>query len=188
MGFGQCELTTRLTYSNFSTHKHIWRSSISLHTQTFAQHVCQPKRCTHACKQQSKTYGTHSMCLLQHCIQTNQISCVASHISIAHSHLQPSKPVNTAQAHTLTTHFNIILGNIPKHFRQAETINSIFRHTWTNCRQSEDVHTQTIIGSSKGLNFYVLKEAHYDKQKIVGDISTWDIDNTFIPNAAVYAD
>ena len=99
-----------------------------------------------------------------------------------------SKPVNTAQAHTLTTHFNIILGNIPKHFRQAETINSIFRHTWTNCRQSEDVHTQTIIGSSKGLNFYVLKEAHYDKQKIVGDISTWDIDNTFIPNAAVYAD
>ena len=96
--------------------------------------------------------------------------------------------INTAQAQTLTAHFNIILGNVPKHFRQAETINSIFRHTWTNCRQSEDVHTQTIIGSSKGLNFYVLKEAHYDKQKIVGDISTWDIDNTFIPNAAVYAD
>ena len=95
---------------------------------------------------------------------------------------------NTAQAQTLTTHFNIILGNIPKHFRQADTLNSIFRHTWANCRQSEDVHTQTIIGSSKGLNFYVLKEAHYDKQKIVGDISTWDIDNTFIPNAAVYAD
>ena len=96
--------------------------------------------------------------------------------------------VDTAQAATLTTHFNIILCNIPKHFRQAETINSIFRHTWTNCRQSDDVHTQPIIGSSKGLNFYVLKEAHYDKQKIVGDISTWDIDNTFIPNAAVYAD
>jgi len=96
--------------------------------------------------------------------------------------------INTVQAATLTTHFNIILGNIPKHFRQAETIDGIFRHTWTNCRQSEDVHTQAIIGSSKGLNFYVLKEAHYDKQKIVGDISTWDIDNTFIPNAAVYAD
>jgi hypothetical protein len=96
--------------------------------------------------------------------------------------------VNTAQASALTTHFNIVLGNIPKHFRQAETINSIFRHTWTNCRQSEDVYTQPIIGISRGLNFYVLKEAHYDKQKIVGDISTWDIDNTFIPNAAVYAD
>ena len=96
--------------------------------------------------------------------------------------------INTAQAATLTTHFNIILGNIPKHFRRAETINSIFRHTWANCRQSENVHTQAIIGSSKGLNFYVLKEAHYDRQKIVGDISTWDIDNTFIPNAAVYAD
>jgi len=96
--------------------------------------------------------------------------------------------INTAQAATLTAHFNIILGNIPKHFRQAETINSIFRHTWANCRQSEDVHTQPIIDSSKGLNFYVLKEAHYHKQKIVGDISTWDIDNTFIPNAAVYAD
>jgi hypothetical protein len=96
--------------------------------------------------------------------------------------------VDTAQAATLTTHFNIILGNIPKHFRKAETIDGIFRHTWTNCRQSEDVHTQTIIGSSKGLNFYVLKEAHYDKQKIVGNISTWDVDNTFIPNAAVYAD
>ena len=96
--------------------------------------------------------------------------------------------VDTAQAATLTTHFNIILGNIPKHFRKAATINSIFRHTWTNCRQSDDVHTQPIIGSSKGLNFYVLKEAHYDKQKIVGNISTWDIDNTFIPTAAVYAD
>ena len=96
--------------------------------------------------------------------------------------------INTAQAATLTTHFNIILGNIPKHFRQAETIDSIFRHTWTHCRQSEDVHTQAIIDSSKGLNFYVLKEAHYDTQKIVGDISTWDVDNTFIPNAAVYAD
>ena len=96
--------------------------------------------------------------------------------------------VDTAQAATLTTHFNIILGNIPKHFRQAETINGIFRHTWTNCRQSDDVHTQPIIGSSKDLNFYVLKEAHYDRQKIVSDISTWDIDNTFIPNAAVYAD
>jgi len=96
--------------------------------------------------------------------------------------------INTAQASTLTTHFNIILGNIPQHFRQAATINSIFRHTWTNCRQSEDVHTQPIIGSSKGLNFYVLKEAHYDKQKIIADISTWDVDNTFIPNAAVYAD
>ena len=96
--------------------------------------------------------------------------------------------VDTAQAATLTAHFNIILGNIPKHFRQVETINSIFRQTWTNCRQNADVQTQAIIGSSKGLNFYVLKEAHYDKQKIVGDISTWDIDNTFIPNAAVYAD
>ena len=96
--------------------------------------------------------------------------------------------INTAQASKLTAHFNIILGNIPKHFRQVETINSIFRQTWTNCRQNADVQTQAIIGSSKGLNFYVLKEAHYDKQKIVGDISTWDIDNTFIPNAAVYAD
>lgn len=96
--------------------------------------------------------------------------------------------VNTAQAPKLTAHFNINLGNIPKHFRQTETIDSIFRHTWTNCRQSKDVHTQPIIGNSKDLNFYVLKEAHYDKQKIVGDISTWDVDNTFIPKAAVYAD
>ena len=96
--------------------------------------------------------------------------------------------INTAQAATLTTHFNIILGNIPQHFRQAETIDGIFKHTWTNCRQSDDVHTQAIIGSSKGLNFYVLKEAHYDKKKIVGDISTWDIDNPFIPNADAYAD
>ena len=37
--------------------------------------------------------------------------------------------INTAQAQTLTTHFNIILGNIPKHFRQADTINGIFRQT-----------------------------------------------------------
>lgn len=96
--------------------------------------------------------------------------------------------VNTAQAPTLTAHFNIILGNIPKQFRESEIIDSIFRHTWINCRQNADVHTQPIICSSKGLNFYVLKEAHYDKQKIVSDISTWDVDNTFIPNAAVYAD
>ena len=33
-----------------------------------------------------------------------------------------SELLRLQQAATLTTHFNIILGNIPKHFRQAETL------------------------------------------------------------------
>ena len=105
MGFGQCELTTRLTYSNFSTHKRTWRNSISLHTQTFAQHVCQSKRCTHASKQQSKTCDTHSMCLLLRCTQHNQTSCVVNHISIAHSRLQPSK-LPTQRKHPHSQHIS----------------------------------------------------------------------------------
>ena len=67
---------------------------------------------------------------------------------------------NTAQAQTLTTHFNIILGNIPKHFRQADTINSIFRHTWANCRQSEDVHTQIIVVQTQCQNLQLITDAY----------------------------
>ena len=151
--------------------------------------------CTWAAKtlhtriQAAKQDLRHTLNVLAATLHPNQSNCVRRKPHLYRPlALTTIEAINTAQAPTLTTHFNIILGNIPKHFRQADTIDSIFRHTWANCRQSEDVHTQTIIGSSKGLNFYVLKEAHYDKQKIVGDISTLDVGNTFIPNAAVYAD
>ena len=139
--------------------------------------------------QTAKQNLRHTLNVLAAALHPTQSNLVRRKPHLYRPHaLTTIEATNTAQAQTLATHFNIILGNIPKHFRQAATIDSIFKQTWTNCRQSEDVHTQTIIGSSKGLNFYVLKEAHYDKQKIVGDISTWDVDSTFIPNAAVYAD
>ena len=130
MGFGRCELTTRLTYSNFSTHKHTWRSFTLLRTQTFAQHVCQQQHCTHVFKQQSKTYGTHSMCLLLHCILTNQTSCVVSHISIAHLLLQPSKP-STQRKHLHSQHSELFCEPTARQIRVLDE-NSGFEPTLSN--------------------------------------------------------
>ena len=171
----------------FDAHAHLAQFYIVAHTN-----ICPARlsaKTLHTRVQTAKQDLRHTLNVLATTLHPNQPNCVRRKPHLYRPlTLTTIEAVNTAQAAVLTTHFNIILGNIPKHFRQAETIDGIFRHTWTNCKQSEDVHTQPIIDSSKGLNFYVLKEAHYDKQKIVGDISTWDIDNTFIPNAAVYAD
>lgn len=171
----------------FDAQAHLAQFYIVAHTN-----ICPARlsaKTLHTCVQAAKQDLRHTLNVLAAALHPNQSNLARRKPNLYRPlTLITIEAVDTAQAATLTTHFNIILGNIPKHFRKAETIDGIFRHTWTNCRQSEDVHTQTIIGSSKGLNFYVLKEAHYDKQKIVGDISTWDIDNTFIPHAAVYAD
>ena len=171
----------------FNTQAHLAQFYIVAHTN-----IC-PSRLSaktlHARVQAAKQDLRHTLNVLAATLHPKQSNLVRRKPNLYRPlTLTTLEAVNTVQAPTLTAHFNIILGNIPKHFRQTETIDSIFRHTWTSCRQSKDVHTQPIIGCSKGLNFYVLKEAHYDKQKIVGDISTWDVDNTFTPNAAVYAD
>ena len=171
----------------FNAQAHLAQFYIVAHTNIYPSRLS--AKTLQARIQTAKQDLRHTLNVLAAALHPNQSNLVRRKPNLYRPlTLTTIEATNTAQAATLTTHFNIILGNIPKHFRQAETINGIFRHTWTNCRQSEDVHTQTIIISSKGLNFYVLKEAHYDKHKIVGDISTWDIDNTFIPNAAVYAD
>ena len=171
----------------FDTQAHLAQFYVVAHTN-----ICPARlsaKTLHTRVQAAKQDLRHTLNVLAAALHPNQSNLVRRKPNLYRPFtLITIEAVDTAQATTLTTHFNIILGNIPKHFRQAATIDGIFRHTWTNCRQSDDVHTQPIIGSSKGLNFYVLKEAHYDKQKIVGNISTWDIDNTFIPNAAVYAD
>ena len=171
----------------FDAHAHLAQFYIVAHTN-----ICPARlsaKTLHTRVQTANQDLRHTLNVLAATLHPNQSNCVRRKPHLYRPlALTTIGGTNTAQAQTLTTHFNIILGNIPQHFRRADTIDSIFKHTWANCRQSEDVHTQPIIGSSKGLNFYVLKEAHYDKQKIVGDISTWDIDNTFIPNAAVYAD
>ena len=171
----------------FNAQAHLAQFYIVAHTNIYPSRLS--AKTLHARIQTAKQDLRHTLNVLAATLHPNQSNRVRRKPNLYRPlTLTTLEAANTAQAPTLTTHFNIILGNIPKHFRQTETINSIFRHTWANCKQSKEVHTQPIVGSSKGLNFYVLKEAHYDKQKIVGDISTWDVDNTFIPNAAVYAD
>ncbi len=94
---------------------------------------------------------------------------------------------DTAQVQTLTTHFNIVLGNIPQQYRRAETLTELFRQAWRKAGQADDIHIQPITNSI-GLNYYILKEAELAKQKAFNDTSTWDVENTFIPRAAAYAD
>lgn len=95
--------------------------------------------------------------------------------------------IDTAQVSELTAHFNIILGNIPPGYREAELLEKAFAEIWEHLGHGSDVKVAE-VDRQAGLEFYVLKEAHRDNSRIFDDISTWDIENSFVPTAAAYAD
>lgn len=95
--------------------------------------------------------------------------------------------IDTAQVSELTAHFNIILGNIPQEYRNAELLERTFGGIWEHLGHGRDVKVAE-VDRQAGLECYVLKEAHRDNRRIFDDISTWDIENSFVPTAAAYAD
>jgi len=90
-----------------------------------------------------------------------------------------------------TIHFNISLGNIPKHMNSTQ-IEILFRHAWhVKAKQSNDVYltekNEYPASPSKWFG-YIVKEANNSKQLAWDTNGTWDVQNTWIPNNAINTD
>ena len=90
-----------------------------------------------------------------------------------------------------TIHFNIALGNLPK-VLLTEEIEFLFKHAWVSMtHQADDVKAYSVIGKSSEAstwNGYSLKEAQQQKSKAWSYDGIWDVDNCWIPHAALNAD
>ena len=94
---------------------------------------------------------------------------------------------NTERA--LTIHFNICLGNIPG-ILTTEDIGTLFRHAWHDKAQLADdiaIFDYYIKNEERWMG-YSLKEAHKTKELAWTTDGTWDVDNCWIPHAALIAD
>ena len=89
----------------------------------------------------------------------------------------------------LTLHFNISLGNLPK-ILNTDDITVLFSHAWhIEAHQSDDIkayeykanRTNTWLG-------YQLKEAQQIRNLAWDDNGIWDVENCWIPHAALSAD
>lgn len=88
-----------------------------------------------------------------------------------------------------TIHFNITLGNLPK-ILTTENIDTLFRHAWHDmAQQSTDVkaYDYFVAGNERWMG-YILKEAQQEKYKAWAIEGIWDVENCWIPHAALNAD
>ena len=88
-----------------------------------------------------------------------------------------------------TIHVNISLGNLPK-VLTAEDIHVLFQFAWhTQAKQSNDI---TVLDYKKGTDNqwtgYSLKEAQQAPNKAWETDGIWDVENCWIPQAALAAD
>lgn len=88
-----------------------------------------------------------------------------------------------------TIHFNITLGNLPK-ILTTEDIDTLFRHAWyEKARMSENIHTeQYYVANTERWIGYTLKEAQHKPHRAWSIDSIWDVENCWIPHAALNAD
>ena len=90
-----------------------------------------------------------------------------------------------------TIHFNIAFGNLPN-VLTTEEIQHLFKHVWVNkAHQADDVKAYSVIGKREEAtkwNGYSLKEAQQQKSKAWSDNGIWDVENCWIPHAALNAD
>lgn len=88
-----------------------------------------------------------------------------------------------------TLHFNISLGNLPKHFT-TQDIDTLFKYAWCDMAgQSNDVWVQD-YNKNIGMNWhsYVGKEANYNRQRVWGENSILIVENCWIPHKALATD
>lgn len=90
-----------------------------------------------------------------------------------------------------TLHFNIAFGNLPTNM-QVAVLESLFREAWVEkAHQADDVKASCVkdkpIEASKW-NGYSLKEAQQQRNKAWRIEGIWDVDNCWIPHAALNAD
>lgn len=90
-----------------------------------------------------------------------------------------------------TIHFNIALGNLPK-VLLTEEVETLFRHAWVNkAKQADDVKLYNVngrAGEACTWNGYALKEAQQQKNKAWKIEGVWDVENCWIPHAALNTD
>ena len=89
-----------------------------------------------------------------------------------------------------TIHFNIALGNLPTVLTTAD-IEALFRHAWhTKAKQSNNIMATQYYrqDNARTWNGYALKEAQQDAHKAWTVNGIWDVENCWIPHAALNAD
>jgi hypothetical protein len=89
-----------------------------------------------------------------------------------------------------TIHVNISLGNLPS-VLNTEDIETLFRHAWhEKAHQSTDVEVYDYYKVDEAPHWagYSLKEAQRNKRKAWDTNSIWDVENCWIPHAALKAD
>lgn len=88
-----------------------------------------------------------------------------------------------------TIHFNITLGNLPISLT-AHEVEVLFTHAWhEQAKQSNDVKVfDYVSGTHKQWVGYTLKEAQQAKKKAWTTDGIWDVENCWIPHAALAAD
>ena len=90
-----------------------------------------------------------------------------------------------------TIHFNISLGNIPKHLCTT-MIEIHFRHAWVvKSNQKNDIYVtdkNDYPSDMKNWFGYIVKDANKSKQLAWATSGTWDVENCWIPNDAINTD
>ncbi len=88
-------------------------------------------------------------------------------------------------------HFNISLGNLPKHLSTTE-IEIYFRHAWhVKAKQSNDIyitHVNDYPAATTKWFGYILKEVNKSGKSAWDTNGTWDVLNCWIPHDAVNTD
>lgn len=87
-----------------------------------------------------------------------------------------------------TLHFNITLGNLPKHFTTAD-IKTLFEYAWCEkAKQGKNVWVGDYY-RQEGLEWhsYTGKEANFDRQRVWGNNSVIVAENCWIPHATFAA-
>jgi hypothetical protein len=90
-----------------------------------------------------------------------------------------------------TIHFNIALGNLPK-VLLTEDVETLFRHVWVDkVHMSDDVKvygTDGKISEVRTWNGYSLKEIQQQPNLAWKIEGVWDVQNCWIPHAALNTD
>jgi hypothetical protein len=90
-----------------------------------------------------------------------------------------------------TIHFNISLGNLPKHFNTTY-IEILFRHAWhVKAKQSNDIyltHKNDYPANPQKWFGYIVKDANKCGKLAWDTNGTWDVLNTWIPSNAINTD
>lgn len=89
----------------------------------------------------------------------------------------------------LTIHFNISLGNLPK-VLDTQDIHTLFMHAWHDkAHQSDDVKAYDYTANQKHTwHGYGVKEAQQKPKLAWTTDGVWDVQNCWIPHAALIAD